>query len=325
MKLILFSFLFYYFTAQASLRTSFYVPFPLLVTQGGTGQTTVGTNGQILFSTGGTSTTWGNQASAAVTSVFGRTGAVTATFTDIGGTASTAQIPVIAGNTTGIIKAPTMTFLSGSGTYNPPTSPSPIWIEAHIFAPGGGGGASGSGGTSGNNGTAGGISIFGGGGGLSSNGGQGGAIYNQGGGGPGGTSSLGTFSGMGRAYQGGDGQSGFDATVATSDFAGGNGGSGCLGGNGSGMPSGGSAGKALTGGGGGGAGIAGLANTPGGGGGGAGGCSWARITGSALATIISSGAVYAIGTAGTGGPAAINGFAGGNGATGDGYVIEGYQ
>lgn len=273
------------------------------VINGGTGKTSWTTNA-LIYADGATSVT-----SAGV----GTSGQVMQS----NGSGQAPAMSTLPGNTN-ILKAPTMQkFTSGSGTYTLPTSPSPIYIVVRAIGGGGGGGGSGTAATSGNTGGSGGNTTFG----TSlivANGGSGGASYNIGDGGTGGSASLGSGP-AGDNIQGGDGQTGFLATVSTVDFAGGQGGSSCLGGGGAGRAAAGSAGKTTSGGGGGGAGIAGVISGAAGGGGGSGGC--------VLATILTPSATYsyAVGAAGAAGTAATSGFAGGAGGTGELIVYEYYQ
>jgi hypothetical protein len=100
----------------------------LPTTQGGTGLTTVGTNGQVLQSNG-TSLTWATPSSGGVTSLNGQTGAITNTAVDaIGsygmfynaGNANTAYGATVAGsslryntNDTGAVSIPTYVGAGG--------------------------------------------------------------------------------------------------------------------------------------------------------------------------------------------------------------------
>jgi hypothetical protein len=213
------------------------------------------------------------------------------------------------------LNAPTVQkFLSGSGTYTTPVSPSPLYIKVTMVGGGGGGGGGDvSGASVGGNGVNGGNTTFGTSL-LSAGGGQGGT----GGGsglGDGGASSLGSGP-IGIALTGGSGGA---PGVQVDEPTGGMGGGSAFGGAGGNGP--GSSGSpfnaaANTGGGGGGGGGTGTV-TNGGSGGGAGGY---------VSAIINSPAstyAYAVGSGGTGG---TSGFAGGA-AGGSGMILveEFYQ
>lgn len=213
--------------------------------------------------------------------------------------------------------APTIQkFLTGSGTYTRPSSPTPLYIKVKMVGGGGGGSGSGDAGTPGGNGGNGGNSTFGTAL-LVANGGVGGTYAGQGG--VGGTASLGAAVGL--AFTGGSGTGHSQQfTITTSQVSGGNGASSPFGGMGGGGSQGavGQDATANTGSGGGGG---GLLNSPGnnsGSGGGSGGYVDAIIT-SPAATYS-----YAIGAAGAAG-AAGNGWAGGAGAEGVILVEEYYQ
>ena len=191
-------------------------------------------------------------------------------------------------------------FLTGSGTYTRPSSPSaPIYLKVTMVGGGGGGGGAGGGAT----GQSGGISTFGLS--LSAGGGFGGFTGASGGSGnSGGPASLG--SAVGTALTGG---SGLGGTVSTTSITlGGAGGVTAFGGQAISNPGGGG-GVAVpnTGAGGNGGGGA-VVGTPAGGGGGAGGYVQAFIFAPATSY------TYAVGAAGTGGT-------GGGMTGGSGYII----
>lgn len=274
----------------------------------------------------GSSTNWSKIATgaSAVTTVFGRSGAVVAvandyTFSLIGGTATTSQLPVLAGNRTGILLPPSrQAFASGSGTYTAPTNPAPLYLRVRLVGGGGGSGGSGTSGGSGSNGTGGGLTFFGGTA-ISAGGGSGGAIYNQGNGGPGGSATNPSGGASGFCTNGAIGSAGFDATISTVDFPGGMGASTPFGGGSGGGTSTGMAAPLNTGAGGGGAGLGGLSNGATGGGGGAGAYCDAFIINPATTY------TYGVGAAGAGGSAAGSGFAGASGGNGYLEVTEYYQ
>ena len=189
--------------------------------------------------------------------------------------------------------------------------------EIRFRGVGGGGGGAGGGSTQPNGGN-GGDTTFGGV--LTAGGGQGG----QGGqGGAGGSPSL-TGGLTGANFVGGSGSSsGANGGVSTAYTVGGSGGYSAFGGGGAGgFASGnGSAGATNTGGGGGGGSGPETTNDNGGAGGGSGAYAEGLFTGSLLATIITSGAAYAVGAAGTAGSSGgtSTGAAGGSGY---GEVLE---
>ena len=202
-------------------------------------------------------------------------------------------------------------FLSGSGTYTTPANVKYITI----MAVGGGGGGWGGGTTQGTSATSGANTTFGTT--LISAGGGSAAGAWAGQGGAGGTSSLGTATGIALTGSGGNGSLFTNNVFCT----GGSGGPSALGGQGASGSGGafgvGGAGAANTGGGGGGGGV-GNATGNGGAGGGSGGY--------VEATIISPDATYAysVGTGGTAGGAGGTGSAGGAGGSGIIVVTEYY-
>jgi hypothetical protein len=209
--------------------------------------------------------------------------------------------------------APTaQTFLSGSGTYTRPTSPTPLYIR--VRAAGGGGGGAGGGTVLGTSGSAGGNTTFGTS--LISCTGGGGGIFNDGVGGTGGTASLGSGP-IGIALSGGNGGGGAGTSV-NADIPSGHGGNTAFGGAGMSNNSAGTSGATNTGSGGGGGSTGGLGVNSGGGGA-AGGFVDALIT-SPAATY-----TYAVGAAGTFGNGGTSGGNGGSGGSGVIIVEEFYQ
>lgn len=212
-----------------------------------------------------------------------------------------------------IYNAPTIqVFLSGSGTYNLPSGPAPLWIRVTCVGGGGGGGSSGTGGAP-TNGGAGGNTTFGaalltangGGGGLAGLGGGGGFVA-------GGTATGGDINFPGQVGAGIAGSLGGQGTSA------GGGNSVLFTGAGAGTNgSAGVSGIANTGGGGGGGGA--FAAATNGGGGGGGGGSLTKIINAPAATYL-----YAVGAGGTAGVAGTSGAAGGTGGSGIIIVEEFY-
>lgn len=207
-------------------------------------------------------------------------------------------------------------FLSGSGTYTTPTSPSPLYIRVTMVGGGGGGSGGGAGGSPGGSGSSGTASTFG----TSllvTNGGGGGVFADNGG--AGGSASLGSGP-IGIAYSGPTGQGADSQGLG----AGGQGASTPLGGAGA-------AGSVDR------TGFAAIANTGSGGGGGGGPTSLGGGTGSGsgggaggyVSAIINSPAStysYTIGTGGSGGSVGGGGSGGGAaGAAGIIIVEEHYQ
>ena len=214
-------------------------------------------------------------------------------------------------------------FSTGTGTYSPHTNPSPVYVVVRSVGAGGGGGGTGSGGAGGNGGntTLGGTTVI-------ANGGTGGPNNANTLGGAGGGASF-TGSGLsGVSLNGGDGGAGGSPTGASSvGLPGGLGGSSCYSGAGSGGGNGGingNSGYANTGGGGGGGGSPSGGQQSAGGGGG-GGCVEVFVTGSTLASWISSGAAYSIGAGGTAGAPGLGATAGGVGGSGGIEIKEYYQ
>lgn len=216
-------------------------------------------------------------------------------------------------------KIPTIqSFLSGSGTYSLPTSPSPIYIKIKMAGGGGGGAGSGTG-SSGGNGGAGGNTTFGSSL-LTANGGSGGAGGN-GGATDGGTATINSpASGIALSGGAGGGQFNFAAGVAMA-VPGGLGGLNPLGGSSQGGASGSTAAATNTGAGG--AGGSFNSNSAGSGNSGVGGGAGGYIE--AIITSPSSTYAYAVGAAGTAGSAGTSGSAGSAGGSGIIFVEEFYQ
>lgn len=210
------------------------------------------------------------------------------------------------------LKAPTVQkFISSSGTYTTPTSPSPLYIRTRLVGGGGGGGGAGTGGGNGGNGgnTTFGTSL------LVGNGGNGGNGPASAEGGPGGTASLGSGP-LGFSIAGSYGGASGDDSATQS--GGGSGGASPFGGNGGGgVNEGGYAAITNSGSGGGG----GSSGTIGGGGGGGGSGGYVD----AIITSPSSTYSYAIGAAGSAGSAGTAGSTGGAGGSGFIIVEEFYQ
>lgn len=208
-------------------------------------------------------------------------------------------------------------FLSGSGTYTTPTSPTPLYIRVKMIGGGGGGAGGGTQGTPGS-GSNGGNTTFGSSL-LVANGGSG-AIYAGLNGGAGGTASLGSGP-IGINVTGAYGGTG--ARQATT-------GGYCPGGAGAVTQFGGGAPGGIAG-----AGVSALANTGGGGGGGSptpeggnrdsgpGGGGGGYID--AIIALPSASYSYSVGTGGAGGAAGTSGNAGGSGGSGIIIVTEYYQ
>jgi hypothetical protein len=216
--------------------------------------------------------------------------------------------------------APTIQkFLSGSGTYTPPSNPAPLYIKVRAVG-GGGGGVGGAVSTlSPEPGTSGTASTFGTSLIIANGGGSPSGAADNSPGGIGGTASI-TPSGtvlQVAAIQGGYGSPGplYNAASTNITTSGGNGGSSAFGGAGSGGANGqnGSQGSVNSGSGGGGGGSSGLLGQTPGGGGGSGGYAEAIIV-SPLTSYS-----YSVGVGGPGGSSAAGGGAGGTG--GDGIII----
>jgi hypothetical protein len=208
------------------------------------------------------------------------------------------------------LNAPTIqVFLSGSGTYTLPVGPTPLYLEVEMCGGGGGGGAYNGTGTTGGNTTFG--TSF-----LTANGGLGGVLEAVGG--AGGTVSIASSSGLVTldSYAGGQGQ---PTSAQTSSFAsaGGAGGANPFGGGGGGGYNNSNGNAAIVNSGGGGGGAGGGTATAGSSGGGAGGFIRVFISGTALASIMSSGAAYVVGAGGAG----FTGTLGGNGGQGGSGII----
>jgi hypothetical protein len=213
---------------------------------------------------------------------------------------------------------PTFTILkTGSGTYNPPSGPSPVALK--IRAIGGGSGGAGCGPGAGSGG-AGGNTTFGS---FITAGGASASSLSGNLGGVGGIATLttgGGVSGIGFNGAAGSGNTGAYADSSTAP----SGASSPFGGGGGGGVNGpGSSAYANTGAGGGGSNVG--TGTPGGSSGGAGAYIEAIITGAELTTIISSGISYSIGTGGSGGTAGSSGDLGGSGGSGLLFIEEIYS
>ncbi len=228
----------------------------------------------------------------------------------------TGGIPTWAAPTSSPVAPTVQSFLSGSGTYTRPTSPTPLYIKVTMV--GGGGGASGSGtATSGVEGGNGGNTTFGSSL-LTANGGTGGT-YSSTTNAAGGSASLGAAVGL--ALTGGSGGLYMTGGTATVQAMGAAGGQSALGGAAGGGRNGGTgdSGATNTGGGGGAAGVGTNSAALSGNSGAAGGYVQAIITSPA------STYSYAVGAAGTAGTAGTGGSAGGAGGSGIILVEEFYQ
>lgn len=220
------------------------------------------------------------------------------------------------GTITATLKAPTVQrFTSGSGTYTPPSSPSPLWIKVTMSGGGGGGGGDSGSGTNGGNGNP---TTF------TSNltaGSGGGGQANGGNSGVGGSNTVSATSGLTviKNFQGGGGTVG--GSIVTSGFTTSpKGGVNPFGGSSTNLS--GLAVSANTGAGGAG-GIHSGSTGNAGSSGGAGGYLEVMISGAALSTIIASGASYSVGSGGTAGSGSSAN--GGVGAAGIIIAEEYYQ
>lgn len=220
-------------------------------------------------------------------------------------------------------KAPTVqSFLTGSGTYTTPSSPTPLYLKVRVVGAGGGGGGTGpvaGSQTSGGNGTSSSFASSA----VLATGGQGGPATTTATaavGGPSGGGSITTSATILQVIAVGAGSGGgiTSAGTATAE-SGGNGGDGYLGGGAGVCASGHSGDGGSTNTGGGGAGGGGTTAIVPGAGGGAGGYAEAIIT-SPSATY-----TYAVGSPGSAGLAGLGGFGGGQGGSGIVIVEEFYQ
>lgn len=237
------------------------------------------------------------------------------------GTGSASAAPVWATVASTFISPTVQTFLTSSGTYNTPGLHNPLYLKVKVLGGGGGGGASGT--TNGGQGGTGGATTFGG---ILSAGGGIGALGLTGAAGGSNTISAGPVVIFNQT--GATGCSGGNNESANVVVPGGYGAGSILGSGGSsgaGNAGMGSNALANSGAGGGGAASGSTTSSSSGAGGGAGGYIEVIISGATLATIISSGASYSIGSGGAGGTLGTSGAAGGNGGSGQIIVEEYYQ
>lgn len=240
------------------------------------------------------------------------------TFTVVATVASSTTVRMTGSNVPTSSGTLTKTGGTGDSTLTFNCVRSPLYLEVEMVGGGAGGGGSGTG-TSGGSSSAGGNSTFGSS--LLTANGAGGVVSPSGGNGAGsagGTAAIGAA--VGKAYQGGQGQTGQFNDAGHPYLAGGQGGqTPFAGGGASNNTTSGFNAVANTGSGGAGGGTSSTASVVSGGGGGAGGY--------VKALIYSPAVTYAwvVGAGGAGGGAGTSGFAGGNGAAGAIYVTEFYQ